>query len=310
MSNIPDGAAEPDPATSTARGPDPVAPAPVLSPQARRAAFAAGRPTMPIRYIYWTVGILLLVIVGAVVADTVVSTSGTSAPVYPHHATPPAKKLPSFLQPTSAGTTTLHAPLAAFLGLRTGHDSPAPGFTLTDAASHQPVSLSSLKGHVVVLSFADARCDDICPVLGAELAKAQSLLTTAPGPGSTTGTAPASAPVTFVTVNTDPLDLHDPTILRDPGFASVQGWRFLTGTIDRLNAVWSSYGMTVTISRSTNRVSHNERVFLISPKGQLVWAVTPFANEDRTGTYTLPAKEIDRFARGVARLAHALAGRA
>src|SRR5256884_8722669 len=39
----------------------------------------------------------------------------------------------------------------------------APDFTLTDQFGH-PVTLSSLRGHEVVLAFIDARCKTLCPL--------------------------------------------------------------------------------------------------------------------------------------------------
>src|SRR5436189_3569735 len=39
----------------------------------------------------------------------------------------------------------------------------APDFTLTDQFGH-PITLSSLRGHEVVLAFIDARCKTLCPL--------------------------------------------------------------------------------------------------------------------------------------------------
>jgi cytochrome oxidase Cu insertion factor (SCO1/SenC/PrrC family) len=43
----------------------------------------------------------------------------------------------------------------------------APGFTLTDQATHT-LSLASLRGRVVVLEFMDPHCTDICPIVSQE----------------------------------------------------------------------------------------------------------------------------------------------
>src|SRR5260370_36362978 len=42
--------------------------------------------------------------------------------------------------------------------------SPAPDFTLTDQFGHS-VTLSSLRGHEVVLAFIDSRCNTLCPLI-------------------------------------------------------------------------------------------------------------------------------------------------
>ena len=44
---------------------------------------------------------------------------------------------------------------------------PAPDFRLTDQHG-QVLSLSGLRGHVVVLGFTDAHCTDVCPIVSQE----------------------------------------------------------------------------------------------------------------------------------------------
>jgi len=47
----------------------------------------------------------------------------------------------------------------------------APGFLLTDQAGHA-VSLTSLRGRVVVLEFMDPHCTCICPIVSQEFISA------------------------------------------------------------------------------------------------------------------------------------------
>src|SRR6185437_10916652 len=54
-------------------------------------------------------------------------------------------------------------------------DLPAPNFTLTDQSGHQ-VSLASLRGKVVLLTFLDPVCTTDCPLMGAEFAQTSRLL--------------------------------------------------------------------------------------------------------------------------------------
>jgi protein SCO1/2 len=174
----------------------------------------------------------------------------------------------------------------------------APAFSLVNGADGGPVSLSSLRGHVVVLTFANAGCNDICPVLADELTKA----------GSQLGKTPV--PVTFVTVNTDPLDLSvagtDP-VFQKTALPSLAGWQFLTGTIAQLDPVWKAYGVSIVVDHSTGAVTHNDVLFFIRPDGTLAWSATPFADESATGVYSLPASQITRFATGIATYADELA---
>ena len=54
-------------------------------------------------------------------------------------------------------------------------DSPAPAFQLT-GQNGQPVSLASLRGKVVVMTFLDPVCTTDCPIIGAEMKEAGVLL--------------------------------------------------------------------------------------------------------------------------------------
>ena len=54
-------------------------------------------------------------------------------------------------------------------------DLPAPGFQLTDQ-NGRPVSLASLRGKVVLMTFLDPVCTTDCPIIGAEMKEAGVLL--------------------------------------------------------------------------------------------------------------------------------------
>jgi cytochrome oxidase Cu insertion factor (SCO1/SenC/PrrC family) len=266
------------------------------APEPQRAhGVVQGAPKMPVRYIYALVAVALVLLVGLTVADRVLSSSTTSstAPVSPSPASPNWRVAP-------AGQPTLHAPLDAFLGLRSLGGHKAPAWTLVDAASGAHVSLRSLRGHVVVLTFANAACNDICPVLTDEIAQADAML------GAT------RLPVTFVTVNSDPLDLRTGTgaaILTQPSVAHLANWRFLTGPITTLNPLWMAYGISISAYRSSGTATHNDLMYFIGPSGNLVWSATPWADQTAHG-YTLPASDTQRFAKGIATYADKLARQA
>jgi cytochrome oxidase Cu insertion factor (SCO1/SenC/PrrC family) len=281
---------------------DPASPPPgpgraPLSPADRNAAFAAGTPRMSRRVMGLGIAALLVLGMGGALADHFVTTSPPSTAASTR--SPTGHSGP--VVPTHAGTATarseLHAPLAAFMGLSSLNNAAAAPFTLTDAATGARISLASLTGHVVVLTFADAACNDICPVLSKELAQAAAMLGTTP------------TPVTFVTVNTDPLALSpgDAAMLTQGTLGTVPDYRFLTGSVKQLNPVWASYGISITVDRATRVVTHNELMYFIAPSGKIAWAATPFANESTSGTYSLPAAEITRFATGIAQYARKLA---
>ncbi len=191
----------------------------------------------------------------------------------------------------------LYAPLSDLLDLTTLQGQRAAGFSLTDAATGRTVTLASLRGHVVVLTFLNANCRDLCPVLAAELHKAAAELPR------------TSVPVSFVTVNTDPLETapKGAAILHQPFLASLPGWVFLTGSLHALNRVWKDYGISITADAATGVVSHNELLYFITAKGDLAWSALPFADEANDGSYSLPESEIDRFAAGIAHYTEELA---
>jgi protein SCO1/2 len=72
-------------------------------------------------------------------------------------------------------------------------DLPAPGFTLEDADG-KTVSLSDLRGEVVILHFIYASCPDVCPLHAEKLAEVQEMI----------AITPMRDQVEFVTVTTDP----------------------------------------------------------------------------------------------------------
>lgn len=290
----PSGTATPEPAGET--GPDVgSAGAPGATPPTtdRGAAFAAGPPKMPRRVIYAAVAVILVVGLGASLVERVARPSSSSASAGTGAPTAPSTPVP----PQNA--VQLHAPLPAFLGLSSLHNHQAPAISLTDAATGSTVTLADLRGHVVVLTFANAECDDICPVLASELTQADALLGT------------TAVPVTFVTVNSDPLAVKPTStapIVARTQLGGLANWRFLTGTVHRLNPIWKHYDVAISANRSTGTVSHNNVLYFIAPDGTMAWRAMPFANESANGAFSLSSAEIARFAQGVAHYADQLAG--
>lgn len=277
-----------DPMAPTA-GPDEQPP--VTHQVDRKAAFEAGTPKMSKKVIAIAIAVLLVLGVGGSIADHFVT--GQAAPAAK---VPVAKRgLPVADAPPEGAE--LHASLAALLGVQSLHDAHAAAFTLTDAASGTAVSLAGLRGHAVVLTFANSACNDICPVLAQEITKASAMVGT------------TKAPVTFLTVNTDPLAPKpaEATILRATSLGELGDYRFLTGSIRSLDAVWVSYGISITADKTTGVASHNDVMYFIKPNGDIAWTATPFADESRSGTYSLPAAEVTRFAQGIAHYADEVA---
>lgn len=103
-------------------------------------------------------------------------------------------------------------------------DKPAPDFTL-QTADGRVVSLTELRGQVVVLHFIYTRCPDVCPLHAERIAELQALV----------NQTPMKEQVRFITVTTDPKnDTAD--VMRDYGPAhglDPANWLFLTTTPDQ-----------------------------------------------------------------------------
>jgi cytochrome oxidase Cu insertion factor (SCO1/SenC/PrrC family) len=172
----------------------------------------------------------------------------------------------------------------------------APTVELTDQHG-TPWSLSGAKGKVVVLTFLNAECDDVCPVLAAEIVQADHLL------------GPRAASVDFVLVNTDPLETSlsiPPPALNQTGLGALPNVTFLTGPLGDLSRVWRAYGVTVAVSNTTRLVSHTDTMEFVDPSGRLALQATPFGNEDSFGVYSLDPTTTHTFAKGVAAAARGL----
>jgi cytochrome oxidase Cu insertion factor (SCO1/SenC/PrrC family) len=150
---------------------------------------------------------------------------------------------------------------------------------------------------VVVLTFYSSTCNDICPVVGAEFKEASQQL------------GRNSSRVEFVVVNSDPRHTRtslDSAALRVPGLANVSSVKFLTGTIDQLNSVWTTYGVLVKVGAQANQVSHNNVLYFIDTQGNLAAYSVPFAQESSLGNYSLDAAILHRYAEGIAVTAESL----
>lgn len=276
----------------------------------RSAAFAAGPPTpFPTRLLLWIAGAAaFLGIGGAVVGhfvDGVAATGSTTAATtgtIPPPLNPPVRRPvttgPATVAPNAPGGRSLSGSLSSMMGLTSPPAVPATGFSLTDQRG-STVSLASLRGKVVVLSFFNQTCNDICTVLAAELAAADADL------------GPASAGVALVTVNTDPRATRPATGPAPAGEAPVSGlsnWYELTGSLRQLDPVWKAYGITIDVQVRTGRIAHNDKLYFVDPRGRLRAAATPFANESTGGSFSLPAAAIARWGAGIADEARSLQG--
>jgi len=138
-------------------------------------------------------------------------------------------------------------------------NEPAPGFTLTSQDGHQ-VSLSSLRGKVVLLTFLDPVCTTDCPIIAQELRAADAML------GAKAGSTELVAVVANPTYTSTAFTA---AFTRQEGLSQVPNWLYLTGPLSQLVPVWHQYGIEVQNLPAGAMSAHNDLAFVISATGRL-----------------------------------------
>ena len=138
-------------------------------------------------------------------------------------------------------------------------NEPAPGFTLTSQNGHQ-VSLSSLRGKVVLLTFLDPVCTTDCPIIAQELRAADAML------GAKAGSTELVAVVANPTYTSTAFTA---AFTRQEGLSQVPNWLYLTGSLSQLVPVWHQYGIEVQNLPAGAMSAHNDLAFVISATGRL-----------------------------------------
>ena len=131
----------------------------------------------------------------------------------------------------------------------------APDFTLTDQFGHQ-VTLSSLRGHEVVLAFIDARCKTLCPLTAQIMYDAKVRLG-----------ASAASQVDLIAINANPTATSITAVQSwSINHGMLHQWLFLTGTAQQLQSVYHLYNVYVQVN-SNELVQHDPIMFIIDAQG-------------------------------------------
>src|SRR5580765_247891 len=188
------------------------------------------------RRLHWTVLGLSLALGAGIGTAIAIARSSTTAPAAPVADTLTPTTLNRNLDPGS--------PLSAT----------APGFTLTDQFGKR-VSLRSLRGKVVVVSFNAPECTTICPLTTTALLHAKKLL------------GPAASQVELVGIGANP-EATQVKWVRDYSQAHgmLHKWRFLTGSLPELKRVWRAYGIEAAVVKGT--IDHTPATYVIDPHGR------------------------------------------
>jgi protein SCO1/2 len=126
----------------------------------------------------------------------------------------------------------------------------APDFTLTDGPTGQVVSLSALRGSVVLVTFLYTSCIDVCPLTADVIRAARDKMGT------------SAKDVVFVAVSVDPVGDTPATtrqFVLDHQLESTL--RYLIGSQAALSRVWQAYGIAEAVS--AKEVLHSDAIYLI-----------------------------------------------
>jgi len=136
---------------------------------------------------------------------------------------------------------------------------PAKDFRLTDQHG-RAVSLASLRGKVVLLTFLDPVCTTDCPLIAQEFRQAGQLLGT------------ASRKVELVAIAANPVYYqlaYTRAFNRQEYLNQVPNWLFLTGSVAQLKQVWKDYGLFAEILPAGSMVGHPDVAFVIDAAGRV-----------------------------------------
>ena len=164
--------------------------------------------------------------------------------------------------PSAAASASRHADpiIAEAIGGTAGHvNYPAGNFALTDQHG-APVSLASLHGKVVLLTFLDPVCTSDCPLIGHELVAAGQML------------AADSSRIRLAAIVLSPtyrslaaIQAYD----RQEGLNRNPDWLYMTGSLAQLKKVWHEYGVTAQDLPAGAMTLHNDVGYVIDGRGHV-----------------------------------------
>jgi cytochrome oxidase Cu insertion factor (SCO1/SenC/PrrC family) len=136
---------------------------------------------------------------------------------------------------------------------------PAKPFQLTDQHG-QTVSLASLRGKVVLLTFLDPVCTTDCPLIAQEFRAAGQLL------------GASARQVKLVAVVTNPIYHQVADIQafdRQENLTQVPNWLYLTGSVAQLQQVWKNYAIAAQILPAGSMIGHPDIAYVIDQNGRV-----------------------------------------
>jgi cytochrome oxidase Cu insertion factor (SCO1/SenC/PrrC family) len=138
-------------------------------------------------------------------------------------------------------------------------DYAAPTFSLISQRG-SAVTLASLRGKVVLLTFLDPVCTSDCPLIAQEFRQAGQLL------------GAASTRVELVAIVANPVDYqlgYTRAFDAQEDLTGVRNWLYLTGSPGQLQKVWGAYGIAADIEPAGGMIAHNDIAFAIDARGRV-----------------------------------------
>jgi len=136
---------------------------------------------------------------------------------------------------------------------------PEPAISLVDQDGRS-ISLASLRGKAVAITFLDPVCTSDCPVIAQEFREADSAL------------GPRVARVALVAVDANPRYIATEYLTafdQQEGLQDLPNWLFLTGSLPQLQHAWRALGAIVTYLPAGAMVDHSEFAYVIDPSGHI-----------------------------------------
>jgi cytochrome oxidase Cu insertion factor (SCO1/SenC/PrrC family)/thiol-disulfide isomerase/thioredoxin len=211
-------------------------------PELAPAANTTGKPW---RHVSIGVAVVCAVLFVALVGATVTKPTMSSVS---------ATVLPSGINQATADLMSLES-------LSGDRSMPSPALNATNEDGTK-LDLARFHGHVVVLSFNDDQCEDLCALFAQDIVAANRDLS-----------AKARSQIEFVSVNANPFypstsDVESWSVSH--GLSTMRNWYFGTGTPAKLAQQAQAFGVPIGLDPSTKTVTHGSEIFIIGPDGHYV----------------------------------------
>lgn len=165
------------------------------------------------------------------------------------------------------GAGTALPPPSPYRGSTPPPDIRAPDFTLRDYRGSR-VTMSKLRGKVVVLSFVDSKCTQKCPIVTSVIAQTMKQLS-----------GNVRAHVVPILMSVDPKVDTPPNIRRFLARRGALGLSYIVGTNRKMRPIWKAYGILAAVD-SGNADIHSSDVRIFDRRG--IWVTSEHAGVDLT----------------------------